>query len=131
MLGFASSAQPTCLASFEQVGLSKNTMVGKTYTINAGDRVEIRTGLASLIMESDGSISLHGKQVLIEGSEGTLVRGQEVNLEQSTPRVPAQLAAIANTEPQGKLEWHFMQKIPYEMARRQGIPPTIARWTPM
>ncbi|OAJ55263.1 hypothetical protein A6V36_34420 [Paraburkholderia ginsengiterrae] len=44
---------------------------------------------------------------------------------------PRQQAAIANTAPQGKLEWHFMQRLPYAKAVETGLPKTVARLTPM
>lgn len=42
-----------------------------------------------------------------------------------------QLAAVVSAEPQGKLEWHFMQLLPYHRALEAGLPATIARYTPM
>ena len=68
------------LASAEEVGLSKTTMVGKTYTITAGDRIELKTGSASLILESNGHITLRGTQVLIEGSGPVQINGQDVDI---------------------------------------------------
>ena len=68
------------LASAEEVGLSKTTMVGKTYTITAGDRIELKTGSASLILESNGHITLSGTQVLIEGSGPVQINGHDVNV---------------------------------------------------
>ena len=68
------------LASAEEVGLSKTTMVGKTYTISAGDRIELKTGSASLILESNGHITLSGTQVLIEGSGPVQINGKDVDI---------------------------------------------------
>jgi type VI secretion system secreted protein VgrG len=68
------------LASAEEVGLSKTTMVGKTYTITAGDRIELRTGSASLILESNGHITLSGTQLLIEGSGPVQINGKDVDI---------------------------------------------------
>ena len=68
------------LASAEEVGLSKTTMVGKTYTITAGDRIELKTGSASLILESNGHITLSGTQVLIEGSGPVQINGKDVDI---------------------------------------------------
>ncbi|CAE6864344.1 Tox-REase-5 domain-containing protein [Paraburkholderia domus] len=45
--------------------------------------------------------------------------------------LPAQIAVVQTASPQGKLEWHFMQLIPYRKAIDYGIPTTIARLTPM
>ncbi|WP_448135167.1 Tox-REase-5 domain-containing protein [Stenotrophomonas rhizophila] len=42
----------------------------------------------------------------------------------------AQALAMNSTKPQGKLEWHFMQAICYEVGVENGIPLQIARLTP-
>ncbi|AOJ10567.1 type VI secretion system Vgr family protein [Burkholderia mayonis] len=68
------------LASAEEVGLSKTTVVGKTYTITAGDRIELKTGSAVLIMESNGHITLRGTQLLIEGSGPVQINGKDVDV---------------------------------------------------
>jgi type VI secretion system secreted protein VgrG len=43
-----------------QVGMSKSTNVGKTYSITAGDELSITVGKASLVMKSDGTITVNG-----------------------------------------------------------------------
>ncbi|KLU22298.1 type IV secretion protein Rhs [Caballeronia mineralivorans PML1(12)] len=68
------------LASAEEVGLSKTTMVGKSYTITAGDRIELKTGSAVLILESNGHITLRGTQLLIEGSGPVQINGKDVDI---------------------------------------------------
>lgn len=45
--------------------------------------------------------------------------------------LPRQMAAIEIAKPQGKLEWHFMQKLPYLRAMAAGLPSAIAHLTPM
>lgn len=42
-----------------------------------------------------------------------------------------QQRAVAIAEPQGKLEWHFMQRVPFERAKAAGLPLAVARLTPM
>ena len=68
------------LASAEEVGLAKTTKVGKTYTITAGDKIELKTGKAVLIMESNGHITLRGTQLLIEGSGPVQINGKDVDI---------------------------------------------------
>jgi len=68
------------LASAEEVGLTKTTMVGKTYTVTAGDRIELRTGKSVLILESNGNITLQGAQLLIEGSGPVQINGKDVDI---------------------------------------------------
>ncbi|WP_257818632.1 type VI secretion system Vgr family protein [Burkholderia glumae] len=67
------------LAQAEEVGLSKTTMVGKTYTITAGDRIELRTGKASIVLESNGNVSIRGGNIQIVGSGAVKVDGNTIN----------------------------------------------------
>jgi type VI secretion system secreted protein VgrG len=68
------------LASAEEVGLSKNTLVGKTWTIKAGDRLEITVGKSRIVMESNGNISILGANINIAGSESVQIDGQSVDV---------------------------------------------------
>ncbi|WP_118186156.1 type VI secretion system Vgr family protein [Paraburkholderia phosphatilytica] len=68
------------LVSGEEVGMSKTTKVGKTYSIHAGDRIEIVTGKASLVLESSGKITLSGTELLIEGSGAVQINGKDVDI---------------------------------------------------
>lgn len=67
------------LAQAEEVGLSKTTVVGKTYKITAGDRIELRTGKASIVLESNGNISISGGNIKIAGSGSVKVDGNTIN----------------------------------------------------
>ena len=42
--------------------------VGKNLVIDAGDSVTIKTGSASITMKKDGTITIKGKDITIEGS---------------------------------------------------------------
>jgi type VI secretion system secreted protein VgrG len=48
------------LAQSTQVGMSKDTKVGTTYSITAGDELSITVGKSSLVMKSDGTITING-----------------------------------------------------------------------
>ena len=50
------------------VGKDDVLTVGKTLEMVAGDSITIKTGKAMLIMKKDGSITLKGKDVLIDAS---------------------------------------------------------------
>ena len=50
------------------VGKDDSLTVGKKLTINAGDQVLIQTGKASILMKKDGTITIKGKDITIEGS---------------------------------------------------------------
>ena len=68
------------LAQFEQVGLAKNISVGKTFTIDVADKFELRVGASSLILKSDGSITISGKEILIDGSGPVQIKGKDIDL---------------------------------------------------
>ncbi|MER9404135.1 DUF6484 domain-containing protein [Mesorhizobium caraganae] len=53
---------------------------GETVTINAKDRIELRCGLASIILEKDGRISIRGSQLNSHASGVNRVRGAAVHL---------------------------------------------------
>jgi type VI secretion system secreted protein VgrG len=42
--------------------------VGKTLTVTAGDEISITTGKASIVMKKDGTITINGKDITIDGS---------------------------------------------------------------
>ncbi len=50
------------------IGKNESVSVGKNLVINAGDSVVIQTGSASISMRKDGSITIKGKDISIQGS---------------------------------------------------------------
>lgn len=52
----------------ESVGKDQSTSVGKNLSITAGDSITITTGSASIAMKKDGTITIKGKDITIEGS---------------------------------------------------------------
>lgn len=50
------------------IGDNDNLQVGKKLVINAGDEITIKTGSASVTMKSDGTITIKGKDITIDGS---------------------------------------------------------------
>ena len=50
------------------VGKDDATKVTKNWVVDAGDSVTIKTGSASITMKKDGTISIKGKDITIEGS---------------------------------------------------------------
>ena len=60
----------------EQIGKERSTSVGKddsldvgkNLVINAGDSITIKTGSASITMKKDGTITIKGKDITIDGS---------------------------------------------------------------
>lgn len=53
---------------------------GERVVINAAERVELRCGLASIILEKDGRISIRGSQLSSQASGANRVRGGSVHL---------------------------------------------------
>ncbi len=51
-----------------QVAKDDNLKVGKNLVIDAGDSVTIKTGSASITMKKDGTITIKGKDITIDGS---------------------------------------------------------------
>jgi type VI secretion system secreted protein VgrG len=50
------------------IGDNDTHQVGKKLTITAGDEIAIKTGSASIVMKSDGTITIKGKDITIDGS---------------------------------------------------------------
>jgi type VI secretion system secreted protein VgrG len=50
------------------IGENDNLKVGKKLLVDAGDQIVLVTGSASIVMKKDGSITLKGKDITIEGS---------------------------------------------------------------
>jgi type VI secretion system secreted protein VgrG len=51
-----------------EVGSDDNLKVGKNLVIDAGDSVTIKTGSASISMKKDGTITIKGKDITVDGS---------------------------------------------------------------
>ena len=58
-----------------RVGKAAGIEVGKGLLIEAEDSIELRVGLASLVLKKDGSILLRGRDISIEGSGKVNVKG--------------------------------------------------------
>ncbi len=50
------------------VGKDSSTTVGKTYTLSAGDSITLKCGASSITMKKDGTITIKGKDISIDGS---------------------------------------------------------------
>ena len=53
---------------------------GEPVRITAGERIELRCGKASMIMEKDGHITIRGTYVTSHASATNRIRGGSVNL---------------------------------------------------
>ncbi|BCQ26030.1 type VI secretion system tip protein VgrG [Caballeronia sp. NK8] len=62
------------------VAQMQTTEVGKNFSLLAGDRIELTTGGATLVMEKNGSITLRGAKLLIEGSGPVQINGHDVDI---------------------------------------------------
>lgn len=51
--------------------------IGKNLSITAGDSIEIKTGKAMIIMKKDGTITIKGKDILIQGSGDATVKADK------------------------------------------------------
>jgi type VI secretion system secreted protein VgrG len=52
----------------EDVGKNHSEKVGKNLTIDAGDEILLKTGKASITLKKDGTITIEGKDITVEGS---------------------------------------------------------------
>jgi type VI secretion system secreted protein VgrG len=59
------------------VGKDDSLTISKNLIVTAGDSVTIKTGKASLTMKKDGSITLKGKDILIDGSGAVNVKASK------------------------------------------------------
>jgi len=50
----------------------------KTITLQANDKITIRTGAAQIVMKSNGDITLSGKTINIKGSANVVIKGSKV-----------------------------------------------------
>jgi len=62
------------------VGLNRADKIGKKWALSAGDELSITVGKSSLVMKSDGSISLSGSKINIDASGPVTVNGKDVNI---------------------------------------------------
>ncbi len=60
-----------------QVGGNKSTDVKKKIQITAGDEIVLKTGKASLTMKSDGTITLKGADITVDGSGAIKVKAKQ------------------------------------------------------
>jgi len=64
----------------ETVAISSSEQIGFSRSIIAGSRFEVSVGASSLIMLSDGTITLAGKDILIDGGGTTTIKGKMIKL---------------------------------------------------
>ncbi|MGJ7557238.1 type VI secretion system Vgr family protein [Variovorax sp. RB3P1] len=68
------------LMQTEQVGQSKRVDVGKTLTLQAGDRIELLCGKSSLVMTSEGVVTINGSSFDFSASGAVQVSGKDIDL---------------------------------------------------
>ncbi|MGH8352955.1 MAG: type VI secretion system Vgr family protein [Pseudomonas sp.] len=68
------------------VGQNDSLDVGKNFSLNAGDSITLTTGSASITMKKDGTITISGKDITIDGSgainikasKNVVIKGQKI-----------------------------------------------------
>ncbi|MGQ3055152.1 MAG: type VI secretion system Vgr family protein [Roseateles sp.] len=68
------------LMQTEQVGQSKRVDVGKSLTLHAGDRIELVCGKSSLVMTSDGAVTINGSTFDFSASGPVQISGKDIDL---------------------------------------------------
>lgn len=61
------------------VGKNQTISVGENLTIDAGDQITIKTGKASIVMKKDGTITISGKDITLNGT-GTINQKASKNI---------------------------------------------------
>jgi len=67
-------------ARTESISKDDSLTVGKKLTISAGDEISITTGAASIVMKKDGTITIKGTSLTIQGSANVTVKGAQIAL---------------------------------------------------
>jgi type VI secretion system secreted protein VgrG len=62
----------------ENYDANQVTAVGKEITITAGDKITIKTGQSSIVLQKDGKITIIGKNVAIEGTKDVKIDAPKV-----------------------------------------------------
>ncbi|MFQ5652291.1 MAG: type VI secretion system Vgr family protein [bacterium] len=60
------------------IGKNDDLDVGKVLSITAGDQINIKTGSASIVMKSNGDITISGKKITIKGSGNVIIKGKKI-----------------------------------------------------
>lgn len=68
------------LAPAPQTDTPKVISDGETVKVNADERIELRVGKASIIMEKDGHITIRGTYLVSQASASNRIRGGSINL---------------------------------------------------
>lgn len=64
----------------ETVAVSSSEQIGFSRSIIAGSRYEVMVGKSSLVLLSDGTITLSGQDILIDGGGTTTIKGKMIKL---------------------------------------------------
>ena len=67
------------LMQTEQVGQSKRVDVGNTLTLQAGDRIQLVCGKSSLVMTSDGAVTISGSSFDFTASGPVQISGNDID----------------------------------------------------
>ncbi|NRF66893.1 type VI secretion system tip protein VgrG [Aquincola sp. S2] len=76
------------LLQAEQVGISKDVKVGTSYTITAGSEFKIVVGAASFTMRADGTITISGKDIVLQAS-GDITGKADANIALKATQIDA------------------------------------------
>ena len=62
----------------ENVAVNRSMAAGKQMIITAGDRLTLKAGKSSIILNKNGDIDIKGKNVFIKGSGPVTIKGSKV-----------------------------------------------------
>ena len=67
----------------EAIDGHQKTKVGKTVTVEAGDQITLRCGQSEVVMKKDGTITIKGSQITVEGSVKNTVKSPLIDVNAS------------------------------------------------
>jgi len=62
-----------------EVGKNSNEKVGNAYVLEAGDQITLKTGAASIVMKSNGDITISGNNINIKGSSSINLKASKIS----------------------------------------------------
>lgn len=63
-----------------QVGINQSTNVGKNITLKAGESITLEVGASVMVMKSDGTVTINGKNIDIVGADHVQVDSKRIDL---------------------------------------------------
>jgi type VI secretion system secreted protein VgrG len=77
-IGISKDLRETVEGKYTETVTQDYSLHAKTITMNADDKITIKTGSASIVMKSNGDITISGANINIKGSGNVVVKGNKI-----------------------------------------------------